>query len=505
MSRTPLEMLARIGGFRSGESRHLACGALAVVTLLGAVLRVSYVDAPIRWDEALVFYWVENWHPLSIAVNYYNVGNHILHTFAMLASHTLFGAEPWSVRLPSLLAGIALIPVTFLAASSLVPRSVALMAAGLVAGSPYLVLYSINSRGYMLQCVLVLLLLWLLMRLVETPSRRLTVATGAVGGLALYTLPTTIFLLPGLYLGVALRGARDGEPRALRVVIGTLAGALLITGGLGLFLYLPVFVMSWFRHPLDTIVSQSPAPADLWEYFGRAVRETAQRWTWDLPAPGRILCAVVATIGVFGLARRRTGAATVVLLAIAGTAATSLVMQRVPQTRGYLFLMPFFLVLLASGIQTIMEWRPFRAATCYPLVAVLLAAGGMTWTWSSRWIDTAETGHIAGAEAAMETLARTVGPRDRVGPQFPQLRYYVRLHDLPIRFVDYDLNLDGVDRLYVAVRPHVETVDETLDRRLGRTTGALDAFGEPELVAVFPELRIFVVSRRTHSTPMRKP
>ena len=99
----------------------------------------------------------------------------------------------------------------------------------------------------------------------------------------------------------------------------------------------------------------------------------------------------------------------------------------------------------------------------------------------------------------MEALATVMGPRDRVAPQFPQLRYYARLNDLPVRFADGTLNdpiLEGVDRVYVVVRKHRETLRETLDQRLGSRTRTLDAFDAPRLFGDFPDLRVFVMSRR---------
>ena len=181
-----------------GGNRRLVYGVVLVVTLVGAVVRVSYLDAPMRWDEARLAGWVESWRYARVVSDYNHVGNHILHTLVVAATHALFGAAPWSVRLPSLLAGIALIPATFLTASTLFSRWIALLAAGLVAGSPYLTFYSINARGYSLQCLLVVILPGLLVRLVEAPARWSTVVAGMVGALALYALPTAVFVLPGL-------------------------------------------------------------------------------------------------------------------------------------------------------------------------------------------------------------------------------------------------------------------------------------------------------------------
>jgi hypothetical protein len=76
----------------------------------------------------------------------------------------------------------------------------------------------------------------------------------------------------------------------------------------------------------------------------------------------------------------------------------------------------------------------------------------------------------------------------------------VRLYDLPIRFKQWSPAepdvFEGAGNLYVLVREHRESLEKVLDERLGRTTGALDGFSEPELFATFPDLQVFVMSRR---------
>jgi hypothetical protein len=163
--------------------------------------------------------------------------------------------------------------------------------------------------------------------------------------------------------------------------------------------------------------------------------------------------------------------------------------------------MPFALILVAGGIHGLLERLLNRGTTPWVVAAILLASAGGGWTWSSQWIErTDETGRIAGAELAVKALAKTMGPNDLVAPKFPQPRYYVRLYDLPIRFKQWSPAEPGVfedaDNLYVLVRKHRESLGNVLDQRLGRTTGALDGFSEPEIFATFPDLQVFVMSRR---------
>lgn len=505
-----------LGRSRAGCDRRLEYGALAVVTLIGLGLRWSYLDDPIRVDEGKIAAWVQAWTFGEVASSYENVGNHILHTLAVELCHTLFGLQPWSIRLPALLPGVALIPVTWLAATALFGRGTALAAAGLVAGAPYLTYYSVISRGYLLQSVLLMALAWLLLRRAESSSRRLTLAAGAAGALALHTVPTALFTLPGLYAGAAAwaaarsanrsAGAREWVDRAARLL-----PALAVTGGLTLLLYLPVFLgTEWEMIAANRYSAAQPA-AVLRERLAARLAGTAAHWSWDLPFPAPVACAALAGAGLLAAVRRGQGAsALLIVLTITSTVAISVLLRRVPPVRGYLPLMPFFLLLPAAGIdaalRTVLRRRPGHPAAriAGALLAVALAAAGALWTWSGGWLQTERgvlRGRYAGAESAMLALAEVVGERDTVlsaAPSWPY-RYYVALHDLPIRFADAryggrpgDVVVDkaAADDVYVLIL-NGDDVPGVLAER-----GLLDGFGEPRPFGVFRDIRVVVVANQ---------
>ena len=489
-----LPLAAPFRRLRPAAGRRLEYGALAAVTLVGFVLRLSYVDDSMRWDEAVLAGWARHWPFLEIVTHYGDVGNHRLHTLLVDLCHALFGPQPWSVRLPALLSGVALIPATFFVASKLFSRGAALVAAGLAAGSPYLAHYSINSRGYMLQSLLILLLTWLLIRVAESPSRRAVLAAGVVGALALCTLPTTIYVLPGLYAGAALWSQGGGNPfrRWDAGGAGRLFSALFVTGSLALVLYLPVLLTNEWEAMTTQSVLRPRSFSGTWRYIVERFVESAGHWTWSLPFPAPALCALAAGAGLLDAVRRRASSALLVLLAVASTVAVALLLRRVPQVRGHLFLMPFFLIVLAAGIEGVLRRIPAGTRLACPLAAVLLAAGGTAWTWSAGWIHAGRSNPegIAGAESAVRVLATVMGGRDTAVPGFPQLEYYAELHGLPVRFRNALELSDDVDNVYLLVRSHRETLREVIERR-----GFDRGFGEPRLFGVFPDLQVFVLRK----------
>lgn len=68
-----------------------------------------------RSDEAFTFTtYVAK--PLLIGLSDYLTccGNHILHSLLVRFSYSLFGNQPWVIRLPALLAGVLLVPASYI-------------------------------------------------------------------------------------------------------------------------------------------------------------------------------------------------------------------------------------------------------------------------------------------------------------------------------------------------------------------------------------------------------
>jgi hypothetical protein len=135
--------------------------------LLAIAVRIYYLFQPLMADESSVFtlyvYHVKNGVQgiLSPLARYENTGNHIFHTFLVYLTYKLLGSEQhmWVTRLPALLAGILLVPASYMVTRIFHNKNSALLASGIVASSSPLVFYSANARGYTLLCLIFLLIL----------------------------------------------------------------------------------------------------------------------------------------------------------------------------------------------------------------------------------------------------------------------------------------------------------------------------------------------------------
>ena len=129
---------------------------VAVATAIGFALRVALVDQSLSSDE-LSSYWVVTRHTgLSGVWDVVHSDAEITPPLYFLLAKltTQIGATPAMMRLPSLLAGTASIPLTYLVGKRTLGRQVGVAAATLAAVSPFMINYSIRGAQLRAGCVL---------------------------------------------------------------------------------------------------------------------------------------------------------------------------------------------------------------------------------------------------------------------------------------------------------------------------------------------------------------
>jgi mannosyltransferase len=232
------------------------------------------------------------------------------------------GAE--GLRLVSLLAGLAAIPLTYLAGRETVGRPAAVVAAALVTLSPFLIFYATEARAYALLMFCCLLATFTLLRALHSGGTGWWIAYGASTAAAMYTHYVAVYALAGLFVWAFV-----AHPEARRpLLLANLGGALLFAPWIPQFvddtgkqaaknieLIHPLSVgqaktdllRMWFGSPLLDVneVPGNVALALIGASFavgavGAAVRlRSARRWR---PSSGLILIAILAVAVPVGAA-----------------------------------------------------------------------------------------------------------------------------------------------------------------------------------------------------------
>ncbi len=147
--------------------------ALAALTVLAAILRFATLTDQSFWvDEATTAH--EMTLPFGALLHSVHVNETTPPLYFILAWlwSKLFGTGEAGLRSLSALAGIGLVPLTYLCARELVSRRAGLLAAAFAAISPFMIWYSQEARAYMLFALLsgASLLYWA--RASRDPNRR---------------------------------------------------------------------------------------------------------------------------------------------------------------------------------------------------------------------------------------------------------------------------------------------------------------------------------------------
>jgi hypothetical protein len=327
--------------------------SLAGITLLAAFVRVPLLSQPMRYDEATTFLLYSS-RPFYVALSFYNTpNNHLLHTLLVRLSYLVFGNYPWALRLPALLAGLCLVPASYIAARALYRGGGALLTAGLVASSSILAEYSTNARGYSMLCLLVLLLIPLADYALHHENWAAWTSLAILSALGFFTIPIMLYPFGGICLWLVLSAM--ASRLSFRILIPGLWLAMLLTAGITLELYSPVFAVSGPAAVFtNKWVVASPVGVVLRE-LPRSLESTWQEWNRGLPwwLTWILAAGFLASL----LLHRRWGKSSVPLpLALLGCVFPLVLVQRVvPFPRVWLFALPLYFITATPALANLLE------------------------------------------------------------------------------------------------------------------------------------------------------
>jgi hypothetical protein len=344
---------------------------LAGILLAGALIRIAFIDEPMRYDEAFTLdhYAIHGYGFIASTYDFPN--NHILYT---LLTHTVWlitGDHVWTARLVALAAGVAIIPATYLAGRELYGVITGLCAAALAAVFAPLVDYSVDGRGYTLGIVFVLLLVPLTASVLRRDSAQGWAGVVMGSTLAVYTVPTMAYGVATVALWAAGVAVIERRGAAVQFLV-RLGGALAVASALTVLLYSPVLGQRGW-----TVV---PGLTLSWTHvhsLGQAV------WgDWNRAAAGVKWVLALACLAGLVTHRRVARQPVPILLPAAVIVGIVFLLGRIsPFARTWLYLAPFYLLTGAAGLVCVAEAASRRlrrpVAASLPAVAVVAAVTGI--------------------------------------------------------------------------------------------------------------------------------
>ncbi|MDQ6748511.1 MAG: glycosyltransferase family 39 protein [Candidatus Dormibacteraeota bacterium] len=176
---------------------------MVAVTLLGLAARgVALGRSPLWSDEAFMGELMRRSFREMITVVHND--NHPPLQYLLVRGATALGNTPVTLRLPSVLAGAAAVPVAMALGRRLGGDRAGIASGGLVALMPLLVLWSRDARMYALATTMVLVMALALWRAVENPTRGRVAVYGLTVLVGLYSHYLVALAVPMQLLAAAL-------------------------------------------------------------------------------------------------------------------------------------------------------------------------------------------------------------------------------------------------------------------------------------------------------------
>lgn len=174
--------------------------SLTLILAVAAVLRALNLNAELWFDEIVsVLNFVEP-RLSTVLTSYGLANNHVLNSALMNVAGSLLGTEPWMLRLPAALFGVAGVWAFHFTATAIWPRTPAMVGTLLFATSYHHVYYSQNARGYSALMFFTLLSTGALLRLLQPnapPRRKYELAYCLALALGLYSMLLMVFVVVG--------------------------------------------------------------------------------------------------------------------------------------------------------------------------------------------------------------------------------------------------------------------------------------------------------------------
>ncbi|MEN4011547.1 MAG: glycosyltransferase family 39 protein [Chloroflexota bacterium] len=441
-----------------------------LLLLLALAFRLPLINLPMMHDESYTV-TVFAAQPLRLALSDYHFpNNHLFHTFLVHIHYHLFGASPWAVRLPALLAGALTAPAGYWLARRLYGKPAALLAGISIAAIPVLIHYSVTARGYSLVALFTLLTVALGLELRKNGNLFFWLLLALLGALGLHTIPIFAYPLAMLYawLGLVWLAGKIAPARRKTFLAGMLLSGTL-TLGFALLLYLPVFFNTG---PASVFANQWLEPLEP-QWFIPTVRsrigETWQEWTQAIPVPA----ALLLSLGWLGALFYHQKISREAIPLQAGMLILPLVVlaQRAnPWPRLWLFLVPLVLIAASAGLAAGAAALQRRLSLHFPLeralhatwIIILLASGA----WFSAGIAPVGEKRYGDVEQSVRYVREHLREGEIVvitAPEDAPLWFYFQHYGIPSEILRRDIPFTGA---YILVsRSHEQTYAQVIRER----------------------------------------
>jgi mannosyltransferase len=353
---------------------------ILALIVVAAVLRAIGLNRDLWLDEIYTLVRTVR-HPLREILTIFPGDNqHMFYSVLARISVVLFGEQPWTLRLPSLLFGVGAVPALYFLAREVTTQRESLLAATLMTVSYHHVWFSQNARGYTGMLFWTLICTTYLLRGMRSPKWSNWVIYGIAAALGTYTyLMMVLVVLAHAAICTFLRFFPSKKERYRIISWKQPAATMALAGILTLLLYAPVLLQmkQFFNQPSKMQGVSTP----MW-----ALLETLRGLQIGFGSAAALgVAGALFVVGLCSYWRESGVAAALFILPGVATAAGAIAARGTMYPRFYFYLLGFGLLILVRGAMAAvsaltdkLSYKPERRAIGIKcgtaLVALMIAA-----------------------------------------------------------------------------------------------------------------------------------
>jgi hypothetical protein len=324
---------------------------LSVLSVIALALRLWNLNSDLWIDEVLTLLDFVRLPIGQIVTSFPSQNQHMLYSILAHASTAAFGESAWSLRLPSVIFGIASIWAFFFLCKSVLGKREALIGSTLMTVSYHHIWFSQNARGYMGLLLFTVLATWCWLRALETNRSGWWAAYALAIVLGMWVHPTMAFVAAGqalIHLVLLIRPSL-GDQGGLNVSLERRAGLKpFVAWMLSLTLTLQLYALAlpeFFRIGFHEESKDSAWTNPLW-----VVTESLNSLRIGFAGMAVVICAGgLVLFGWFCLFRKNRRMAVLTLLPAILAGTTMLALGHNLWPRFFFFSMGFGLLIVIYG------------------------------------------------------------------------------------------------------------------------------------------------------------
>jgi len=466
------------------------------ILILATIIRYFYLFKPIYYEEAFNFLNYAQ-KPLFMGLSdYSSSSNQLLNTLFVHISYKLFGNNLWAIRLPSLIFGILMILISYLAARIFYEKNTAILSTGIIASSWILIEYSTQSIGYIIIAFFFLTLLVLAKYILYENNLFAWMLLAILSAIGFYTTPSMLYsfgiIITWLILSILSKDTKFTNLYLFKKLLSFIITTIILT----LLLYLPVIIRTDLISIINNRSIESMALFQAFTILPSSIKSIWIKWTQGIPIEISIFFLINLIISLILHKKIANHKIPIIYAIFIYSILYFLIKRDMPNEDSLLFLLPIYIIISSSGIIYLMRLILFKIKRPKTFIystfsLILTIALGLIVFYSQPIYYSSERNTLRDAEEIAIMLKDNLKEGDKIISKCPSdaiLIYYFKKNAIKIDYFEEIPDLYSIKRVFIIVN---KTNQQKLNEVLNSYNSSFLLYYEPKLFKEYDSAYIY--------------